>query len=62
MAPVGNEIGTLGLSYSQEPIQTVSFIAQVLNGTPDGTVIHDAAVLSYPGGSISKGNDLVVHR
>jgi len=25
MAPVGNEIGTLGLSYSQEPIQTVSF-------------------------------------
>ena len=41
--------------------QTVSFSAQVLNGTPDGTLIHDAATLTYPGGTISQGHDLVVH-
>jgi hypothetical protein len=41
--------------------QTLSFTAQVANGTLDGTLIHNGATLIYPSGTVSQGYDLVVH-
>ena len=41
--------------------QTLSFTAQVANGTLDGTLIHNGATLTYPSGTVSQGYDLVVH-
>jgi hypothetical protein len=38
------------------------FSAQVVNGTVDGTLIHDAATVTYAGGTVSQQHDLVVHR
>jgi uncharacterized repeat protein (TIGR01451 family) len=49
---------TLGPGQSQ----TVSFSGQTPGGTADGTLVHNAATLSYPGGTVSQGHDLVVHR
>jgi len=41
--------------------QTITFLAQVLNATPDGTIIHNSVSAGYAGGSISQGYDVVVN-
>ena len=43
-------------------MQTVSLTSQVANGTPNGTLIHNAATLTYPGGTISQSRDVSVHQ
>src|SRR4029079_7338682 len=41
--------------------QTVSFTSQVANATANGTLIHNAATVVYPGGATTQGYDLVVN-
>jgi uncharacterized repeat protein (TIGR01451 family) len=41
--------------------QTVTMTSQVASGTPNGTIIHNEATLSYVGGSIVKETDVTSH-